>query len=121
MIGMIGKALSGLGAAATPPQGPQLAISLGNQPLDDQIAACVLDLSVDQTIDQADHLSLRLATWNPDTGKTLWIDDDRFSPGTGLAVKLGYGQSLAPAFELLLRAITAARRYRSRTDTLRLP
>jgi phage protein D len=59
----------------------------------------VLDLSVDQTIDQADHLSLRLATWDPDTGKTLWIDDARFTPGTGLAVKLGNGQSLAPVFD----------------------
>jgi phage protein D len=99
MISMISNALSGLTVAATPPQEPQLAISLGNQPLDDKIAACVLDLSVDRTIDQADHLSLRLATWNPDTDKTLWIDDGRFAPGTGLAVKLGYGQSLAPVFD----------------------
>jgi len=96
---MIGDALTGLSTAATPPQEPQLAIALGNQPLDNEIAACVLDLGVDQTIDQADHLSLRLATWDPDTGKLLWIDDDRFAPGTGLAVKLGYGQSLAPVFD----------------------
>ena len=96
---MIGDASTDLSTAATPPQEPQLAIALGNQPLDDQIAACVLDLSVDQTIDQADHLSLRLATWNPDTDKLLWIDDDRFAPGTGLAVKLGYGQSLGLVFD----------------------
>lgn len=97
---MIGNLLSGLAAAATPPQEPQLAISLGgNQPLDDKIAACMLDISIDQTIDHADHLSLRLATWNPDTDKTLWIDDDRFAPGTGLAVKIGYGQALVPVFD----------------------
>lgn len=86
-------------AASTPQQEPQLAISLGDQPLDDQIAACVLDVSVDQTIDSADHLSMRLATWDPDTGKTLWIDDDRFAPGTGLAARIGYGQSLDRVFD----------------------
>ena len=96
---MIGDMLSGLFAAAPPSQEPQLAIALGNQPLAARIAACVLDLSVDQTIDHADHLSLRLATWNPDTDKALWIDDDRFAPGTGLVVKLGYGQKLAPVFD----------------------
>jgi phage protein D len=97
---MMGNALQGSAAAATTLQEPQLAISLGgNQPLDDQIAACVLDVSIDQTIDQADHLSLRLATWDPDTGKALWIDDDRFAPGTGLAVKVGYGKSLDPVFD----------------------
>jgi phage protein D len=96
---MIGNALQGLAAAkATLPE-PQLAISLGNQKLDDRIAACVLDASIDQTIDHADHLSLRLATWNPDTEKALWIDDDRFAPGTGLAVKIGYGQSLDQVFD----------------------
>lgn len=96
---MIGDMLSGLFAAAPPSQEPQLAISLGNQPLDNKIAACVLDLSVDQTIDHADHLSLRLATWDPDTGKTLWIDDDQFAPGTGLTIKVGYGQSLTQVFD----------------------
>lgn len=96
---MMGDALPDPGAAAAPPQEPQLAIELGNQPLDDKIAACLLDVSVDQTIDQADHLSLRLANWDPDTGNLLWIDDDRFAPGTGLTVKLGYGPSLAPAFD----------------------
>lgn len=96
---MTGDAHMNRSAAATPQQEPQLAVELGNQPLADQIAACVLDLSVDQTIDQADHLSLRLAIWDPDTGKLRWIDDARFAPGTGLAVKLGYGQSLAPVFD----------------------
>ena len=96
---MMGDALPDPGAAAAPPQEPQLAIELGNQPLDDKIAACLLDLSVDQTIDHADHLSLRLANWDPDTGDLLWIDDDQFAPGTGLTVKLGYGPSLAPAFD----------------------
>lgn len=86
-------------AASTPQQEPQLAISLGDRPLDDQIAACVLDVSVDQAIDSADHLSMRLATWDPDTDKTLWIDDDRFEPGTGLGVSIGYGQSLDRVFD----------------------
>lgn len=97
---MMSDALQGFTAATPTLPEPQLAISLGtNQPLDAKIAACVLDVGIDQTIDRADHLSLRLATWDPDTGKTLWIDDDRFAPGTGLAVKLGYGQSLDQVFD----------------------
>jgi len=96
---MMIDALKGF-AAATAPQEPQLAISLGKDTtLDAKVAACILDVSIDQTIDHADHLSLRLATWDPDTGKALWIDDDCFAPGTGLAVKLGYGQSLDQVFD----------------------
>lgn len=97
---MIPNLLKGLVGAVTAPQEPQLAISLiGGKPLDARIAACVLDVSIDQMIDAADHLSMRLATWNPETDKALWIDDPRFTPGTGLAVKLGYGQRLAQVFD----------------------
>lgn len=84
---------------AGPQQEPQIAISLRGKPLAPSIAACALDVHVDQALDAADYLSLRLATWNPDTDKALWIDDARFAPGTGIAIKLGYGQSLAQVFD----------------------
>jgi phage protein D len=83
----------------TTPQQPQISIELGQTPLDKAIASCVLDVRIDQTIDHADHLSMRLATWDPSTDKATWIDDDRFAPGASLAVKLGYGTSVDQVFD----------------------
>jgi uncharacterized protein len=87
------------GAATGSPREPQLAIALGDAKLDAKIAACVLDVTVDQTLDHADHLSMRLATWDPDTDKPTWIDDARFAAGAALAIKVGYGESLDPVFD----------------------
>src|SRR5262245_40537374 len=86
-------------SAAGSPREPQVAIALADQPLDDAIAACVIDLNIEQTLDHADHLSMRLATWDPDTDQATWIDDARFAAGAGLAIQLGYGEALDPVFD----------------------
>lgn len=84
---------------------PQLAITFGDSrrgasaASDRELTACVLDLTVDQTLDQADHLTMRLAARAADTGHVAWIDDARFAAGAALAVKLGQGDSLAQVFD----------------------
>jgi phage protein D len=82
-----------------PVREPQIAIALAKAKLPDEIAACVLEVTVEQTADHADHLSLRLATWNPDPGKPTWIDDSRFAAGAALELKIGYGETLDKVFD----------------------
>lgn len=88
-----------------PQREPQLAIAFGeSRPgaragSDRELTACVLDLTIDRTVDQADHLTMRVAAWDPDTGKVAWLDDARFAAGAALAVKLGYSEALEPVFD----------------------
>ena len=88
-----------------PPPEPRIAISFGGagsggSAADDRkLTACVLGVSIDRTVDQADHLAMRLAAWDPDTGKVAWLDDARLAAGAALAVQLGYGESLGPVFD----------------------
>ncbi len=89
--------------ASRPPPEPRIAISFsgaGGSAADDRaLAACVLDVSIDRTVDQADHLAMRLAAWDPDTGNVAWLDDARLAAGAALVVQLGYGEILTQVFD----------------------
>ena len=67
-----------------------LLVKIAGQQLDGATAASVLDVSVQQTLGQAAHLTLRLAAWDPDTDQLTLVDDPRLSPGSSVEVELGF-------------------------------
>jgi phage protein D len=67
-----------------------LLVKIAGQELDGATAASVLDVSVQQTLGRAAHLTLRLAAWDPDTDRLTLVDDSRLSPGGSVEVELGF-------------------------------
>lgn len=67
-----------------------LLVKIAGQPLDGVTAASVLDVSVQQTLGRASHLTLRLAAWDPDSDQLTLVDDPRLSPGSSVEVELGF-------------------------------
>ena len=68
----------------------ELLVKIAGQELDGATAASVLDVSVQQTLGQAAHLTLRLAAWDPDTDQLTLVDDPRLEPGSSVEVELGF-------------------------------
>ena len=75
-----------------------LLVKIGGRELNGAAAACLLDVSVQQTLGQAAHLSLRLAAWDSDTEQLTWIDDAMFKPGNAVEVEIGYSGQRKPVF-----------------------
>jgi phage protein D len=75
-----------------------LLVKIAGQPLDGEIAAAVLDVSVQQTLGEAAHLTLRLAARDPDTDQLTLVDDPRLAPGSSVEVELGFLGQRRPVF-----------------------
>jgi phage protein D len=75
-----------------------LLVKIGGQQLDDATAAAVLDVSVQQTLGQPAHLTLRLAAWDPDTDQLTLVDDPKLAPGSAVEVELGFLGEQRPVF-----------------------
>ncbi len=67
-----------------------LLVKIAGRPLDAAIAASVLDVSVQQTLGQPSHLTLRLAAWDPDTDQFTLVDDPRLQPGSSVERQAKY-------------------------------
>jgi phage protein D len=75
-----------------------LLVKIAGRPLDAAIAASVLDVSVQQTLGQSSHLTLRLPAWDPDTDQLTLVDDPRLAPGSSVEVELGFLGQRRPVF-----------------------
>lgn len=75
-----------------------LLVKIAGQPLDGATAASVLDVSVEQTLGEPAHLTLRLAAWDPDSDQLTLVDDERFEPGSTVEVELGFLGQRRPVF-----------------------
>lgn len=75
-----------------------LLVKIAGRPLDGATAAAVLDVSVQQTLGQPAHLTLRLAAWDPDTDQFTLVDDPRLAPGSSVEVELGFLSQRTPVF-----------------------
>jgi uncharacterized protein len=75
-----------------------LLVRIAGRPLDAAIAASVLDVSVQQTLGQPSHLTLRLAAWDPDTDQFTLVDDPSLKPGSSVEVELGFLSQRKPVF-----------------------
>jgi phage protein D len=73
-------------------------VRIGGRPLDGAVAASLLELSVQQTLGQAAHLTLRFSAWDSDTEKLTLVDDAMFRPGNSVDVELGYLNQRTPVF-----------------------
>jgi phage protein D len=76
----------------------QVTIEVGNAPLASELAACITDVTIEQSLDHADQLSMRIGTWDVDHDRATWIDDPSLDPGTSIAVSLGYGKAMQRMF-----------------------
>jgi phage protein D len=75
-----------------------LLVKIAGRQLDAAIAASVLDVSVQQTLGQAAHLTLRLAAWDPDADQFTLVDDPQLAPGSSVEVELGFLGQRRPVF-----------------------
>jgi uncharacterized protein len=75
-----------------------LLVKVAGRPLDGATAASVLDVSVQQQLGRAAHLTLRLAAWDPDTDQFTLVDDPRLKPGSSVEVELGFLSQRKPVF-----------------------
>jgi phage protein D len=75
-----------------------LQVKIAGRPLDAATAASVLDVSVQQTLGQAAHLTLRIAAWDPDSDQLTVVDDPRLAPGSSVEVELGFLGERRPVF-----------------------
>lgn len=75
-----------------------LQVKIAGVPLDGATAASVLDVSIQQTLGQAAHLTLKLAAWDPDSDQLTLVDDPMFQPGSTVEVELGVLSQRRPVF-----------------------
>jgi phage protein D len=77
---------------------PNISVQLMGVPLDAVVGSNLLDVSVTKNFDSADHMTMRLAAWDPDIDIAAYIDDSMFAPGVRISVAMGYGPGLVPVF-----------------------
>lgn len=75
-----------------------LRVRIADKDLDGAAAASLLDVSVQQTLGEAAHLTLRLAAWDSDAEQLTWVDGAAFKPGNRVEVELGYVDQRKPLF-----------------------
>jgi phage protein D len=106
--------LGSIGGAAPADDTTDLRVTVGKTPLRGEAAACLLDVSVTKTVEQAAQLTLRVAAWDSDSEELKWIDDAMFTPGMPVEVEMGYLGRRVPVFfgdivSLAFDASTSAR------------
>jgi len=86
---------------------PAFEVTVGGKKLEAVVSADVLELDVHEEVNRHGRLTVLVRNWDPDKRKVRYSDDGPFSPGTDIALALGYHSDLTSVFDGVICSLTA--------------
>jgi phage protein D len=86
---------------------PAFEVRVDGTALEPLVAADVIEVDVHEEVGRHGRLVLLIHNWDPDRRAVRHSDDGPFTPGTDIAVSLGYHADLTSVFDGVIAAVTA--------------